>query len=222
VRVEALKTLRTIGSPSDASLVLDVLLKTDDDVERGEAEKTVAALLQKTAGPNGRSSLIRTRLRSEKDAAARAKLVALLPPTADGAALPVLRTALDDPSAAVVDAAARAIADWPTATARDDMLKLVRDGKDETHRLLAFAGLVRLAGLEANRLPSAAVADLKTLSGLAWRPEERKLVLAALATFPCQDALDLARGFLQDEAVKAEAQAAIDKITPRLPKDGTR
>jgi hypothetical protein len=153
---------------------------------------------------------------TEKDAAVRAKLIALLPPTADGAALPVLRRALEDTDPDVADAAARAIARWPTATARDDMLKLVRDAKDETHRLLAFAGLVRVVSLDANRLPEGAVGDLKMLSGLAWRPEEQKLVLGALAAFPCQDALELARGFLQNEALKAEAQAALDTITLRL------
>jgi len=216
VRIEGLKTLRAIGSPSDASPVLDIYLKTDDDLEQAEAEKTVIALLQKTAGAENRSRLVRMRLMTEKDAAVRAKLIALLPPTADGAALPVLRRALDDANPGVADAAARAIAAWPSATARDDMLKLVRDAKDETHRLLAFAGLVRLVTLDVNRLPEGAVGDLKTLSGLAWRPEEQKLVLGALGAFPCQAALDLASGFLKNDALKAEAQAAIDTITLRL------
>ena len=194
VRIEALKALRAIGTPSDVAPVLDVLLKTGDEAEQLEAERTVTALLQKVGAANGRFALLRMRLATEKNAAARAKLFALLPPTADGAALPVLRRALEDPDAGVVDAAARAIAAWPTATARDDMLELVKGAKDETHRLLAFAGLVRLIGLDVNRLPRAAVADLKMLSGLAWRPEEQKLVLGALATFPCQEALDLAKG----------------------------
>jgi hypothetical protein len=222
VRIEGLKTLRVIGTPSDASSVLDLLLKSGDDAERAEAEKTVAALLQKIGSPDGRSRLLRMRLASAKDAAARATLIGLLPPTADGAALPVLRTALQDADPGVVDAAARAIAGWPTATARDDMLEILRESKDETHRLLAFAGLVRLVSLDANRLPEAAVADLKGLSGLAWRPEEQKLILGALAAFPCQDALTLAGVLLQNDALKAEAQAAIDKITPKLPKDGKR
>jgi hypothetical protein len=222
VRIEGLKSLRVIGAPSDASPVLDILLKTADDIEQAEAEKTVAALLQKTAGQDNRSRLLRTRLADEKDAAARAKLIGLLAPTADGAALPVLRKGLEDPDAAVADASARAIAAWPTASARDDMLALVRSGRDETLRLLAFGGLVRLVSADAWRLPEAAVADLKTLSGLAWRPEEQKLVLGALAAFPCQAALDLANGFLTNEALKAEAQAAVDKITPRLPKNEKR
>ena len=159
---------------------------------------------------------------AEKDAAVRAKLMGLLAPTADGAALPMLRRALADADAGVVDAAARAIAAWPTASARDDMLKLVKDGKDETHRLLAFGGLVRLVSLDTWRLPEAAVADLKVLSSLAWRPEEQKLVLGALATFPCQPALDLANGFLNDETLKAEAKAAIDKITQGMQRPGRR
>jgi len=216
VRVEGLKTLRAIGSPSDAIPVLDRFLKSTDDLEQAEAEKTVIALLQKNAGAENRSRIVRTRLMTEKDDAARAKLVALLAPTADGAALPVLRRALADADPGVADAAARGIAAWPTATARDDMITLVKTAKDETHRLLAFAGLVRLAGLDVYRLPEAAVADLKMLSGLAWRPEERKLVLGALATFPCQAALDMANGFLQNDDLKAEAQAAIEAITSRM------
>ena len=216
VRIEGLKTLRAIGTPSDASPVLNMYVKAGDDLEQAEAEKTVIALLQKTAGTENRSRLVRMRLMTEKDAAVRAKLIALLAPTADGAALPVLRRALDDADPGVADAAARAIAEWPTATARDDMLELVREAKDETHRLLAFAGLVRLVTLDVNRLPEGAVGDLKMLSGLAWRPEEQKLVLGALGTFPCQAALDLANGLLQNDALKAEAQAAIDTITLRM------
>jgi hypothetical protein len=222
VRLEGLKTLRVIGTPSDASPVLDLLLKSGDDVERAEAEKTVTALLQKIGSPENRSRLVRMRLVAEKDPAARATLIGLIASTGDDAALPVLRRALADADAGVVDAAARAIAEWPTATARDDMLKILRESKDETHRLLAFTGLVRLVSLDANRLPEAAVADLKGLSGLAWRPEEQKLILGALAAFPCQDALNLANGFLNDEALKAEAQAAIDKITQGMQRPGRR
>jgi HEAT repeat protein len=222
VRIEAMKTLRVIGSPSDASSALNIFLKSADDLEQAEAEKTVSALLQKTADTENRSRLIRMRLMTEKDAAVRAKLIGLLAPTADGAALPVVRRALADADANVADAAARAIAAWPTASARDDMLKLVKDGKDETHRLLAFGGLVRLVSADTWRLPEAAVADLKTLSGLAWRPEEQKLVLGALGTFPSQEALDMAKGFLQNDDLKAEAQAAIETITLRMQRPGRR
>jgi HEAT repeat protein len=222
VRIEGMRTLRAIGSPSDASPVLDILLKTTDDVEQAEAEKTVNALLQKTASADNRSRLLRMRLIDQKDPAARAKIIGLLAPTADGAALPVLRRGLEDADPAVADASARAIAEWPTAAARDDMLALLKSGTDETHRLLAFGGLVRLVSADTWRLPEAAVADLKMLSGLAWRPEEQRLVLGALAAFPCQTGLDLAREFLNDESLMAEAQAAVEKITQGMQRPGRR
>jgi len=221
VRIEALKTLRAIGSPSDVSPVLDLLVGVEDEAEQAEAEKTeaektVAALLQKIGNPDGRSRLLRTRLMTTKEPAARARMLALLPLIGDDGALSVLRTALRDSNAEVADAAARAIAAWPTVTARDDVIGLARGAKDDTHKLLAVAGLIRLIGLEPSRLPEAAVADLKEAAGLASRPEERKLVLGALAAFPCPAAFEFAKGFLQDEAVKAEAQAAIDAMTQRL------
>jgi len=214
-RAESLRALRVIGSPSDVAPVLDILVRSGDERERFEAETTANALLRKITNPDGRSRAVRARLAGETDPEARTRLIALLPLTGDDTALPVLRTLLADRDGAIADAAVRAITAWPTVTARDDVLALARGAKDETQKLLAISGLVRLVGLEANRRPEAAVADLKTASGLAWRPEERKLVLGALAAFPCKDALDLATSFLQDAAVKTEAQAAIDAITAR-------
>jgi hypothetical protein len=80
---------------------------------------------------------------------------------------------------------------------------------------------VRIIGLDRYRLPEAGVADLKQAAGFSWRPDEQKLVLAALVQFACTDALEFAAGFLREPSVKAEAQAAIEKIKERLGRAGT-
>ncbi|MBP1636904.1 MAG: repeat protein, partial [Acidobacteria bacterium] len=216
VRREALRTLRAIGTPSDIPAVLDVLLAAPDEEVQADAELTVNALAAKMAVANRRAAPIRMRLRTEKDPAARARLLAVLPLTADGSALADLRAALRDPAPEVADAAARAIAAWPTASAYDDVLRMAKESGDETHNLLAIQGLVRMLTLDTNRLPAAAVADLKMVAGMASRPEERKLVLGALAQFPGPDALEAAKGFLSDPDLKAEAQAAVDSITEQM------
>ena len=218
VRVQALKTLRAIGTPSDTSAVLDLLLKSADESERGEAEKTTAALAQKVTNSTGRSREVKARLASEKALDARVRLFNVLPLIGDHSALPVLRTALQDSNAEIRDAAVRALAAWPTSAARDDMVRLARDSANETHRLLAIVSLVRSVGLDPYRNPEAAVADLKLAAGFASRPEEQTLILGAVVAFPCKDALELAAGYLQEPAVKAEAQAAVDNITTRLKK----
>lgn len=216
VRREALRTLRSIGTPSDISSVLDLLVSATEDDVQADAELTVNALAAKMGAVNRRAMPIRMRLRAEKAPAARARLLAVLPLTADGGALAELRTALRDPSPEVSDAAARAIAAWPTCSAYDDVLQMAKGAADETHRLLAIQALVRLLTLDPSRQPAAVVGDLRTVAGMASRPEERRLVLGALTQFPGPEALEAAKGFLADAEVKTEAQAAVESITQQM------
>jgi len=215
-RLQALKSLRAVGTPSDIAAVLDLVVKTDDDSERAEAEATVSALAQKVSRADARGREVRTRLAAEKDLDARVRLIGLLPLIGDASTLPLLREALGESDPTVRDAAVRAIAAWPSAVARDDIFRLARDARNETHRLLAISGLVRIIGLDRYRDPQAAVADLRLAAGFAWRPEEQKLVLGTLGQFACEDALELATSFLQETEVKAEAQAAVERIQKAL------
>lgn len=213
---EALRTLRAIGTPSDIPVVLDTLLASSRDDLVADAELTVNALAAKMGAVNRRSMPIRMRLRTEKEPAARARLLAVLPLTGDGGALADLRTALRDPNPEVADAAARALTAWPTSSAYDDVMQMAKGASDETHRLLAIQALVRLLTLDTSRQPAAAVADLCTVGGMTTRPEERRLVLGALAQFPSPEALAAAKGFLGDASVRSEAQAAVDSITQQM------
>jgi len=214
VRTQAFRTLRSIGTPSDIPALLDILLKTADDAERLEAEATIGALSLKIADPNSRSGAVKSRFEEIKDPAAQARLCPVLARIGDDSALPLLRTSLPNRNEVLADAAARALTGWPTPAPRDDVAELARKSRNESHRLLAIQGLVRMIGLERYRKPEAAVADLRLTYLLASRPEEKRLILGVLTQFACADALDLAGIMLGDASVKAEAQAAIEKIRP--------
>jgi hypothetical protein len=75
-----------------------------------------------------------------------------------------------------------------------------------------------MISLEPYQSPEGAVLKLQEVLSLSPRPEEIKLVLGALPTFACPEALQLAESFLADDAVKAEAQAAVDQIKETLGK----
>ena len=216
VRTQAFRTLRSIGTPSDIPALLDILLKTGDDAERLEAESAIGALSLKIADPAGRSGAVKSRIAEVKDPDAQARLCPVLARIGDDSALPLLRAALANQNEAVVDAAARALVSWPTPAPRDDVAELARKSKNESHRLLAIQGFVRMIGLEPYRKPEAAVADLRLAYLLASRPEEKRLILGLLPGFACAEALDLAGILLGDASVKAEAQAAIEKIKPQV------
>jgi hypothetical protein len=152
----------------------------------------------------------------EKQPEVMVRLIGTLPQIGDNSALPLVRRALQNNDADVFDAAVRALSSWPTSAAREDVSRLAREAQNETHRLLAIRGLVRIIGLDKYRNPEAAVADLRQAAGLAWRPEELKLVLGVLMNFPCKDALSFAEDFLNEPSLKAEAESAIKGIERSL------
>ncbi len=216
IRVQALRTLRVIGTPSDMPAVLAALIESGEDTERLEAETTVSALAQTIANPDGRAAAVKGMLAETKDPQALARLYGVLGRIGDDTSLPQLRIALAHDSREIVDVAVRALAAWPTPAARDDLLLLARKSENESHRLLALQGLVRMIGSERNRKPEGVVADLKQASLLAARPEEKKLILGLLPRFGCPEALQLAESFAGDAALKAETQAAINKLKAQL------
>ncbi|MFB3853536.1 MAG: HEAT repeat domain-containing protein [Vicinamibacterales bacterium] len=222
IRVRALRTLRIIGTPSDVPAVVDFLLESESEPERLEAERTAAALAAKVANEEGRARAVIARMDGENDAGRRARILGVLAAIGDRSSLPAIRRALEDDHAPVRMAAVRAISSWPTSAARDDAFELARDSRDETERLLAIGGFVRMIGLERFRQPQAAVHDLEQAASFSWRPEEKRLILATLSQFACPQALELARSFVRDKSVEAEAKAAIDKIEARLPKGAGR
>jgi HEAT repeat protein len=215
VRIQALRTLRTIGTPSDIPTVLDYLLACGDDSEESEGTATIAALALKIVNTDGRANAVKERLAVTKDPKARARLVRLMGRIGDDSSLPLVRAALTETNEETVDAAARALAAWPTPAARDDVIQLAQKGRSETHRLLALQGLLRMVRSERYRKPEAAVADLRLVYAFSTRPEERRLLLGLLPNFACPEALELAGTLLGESAVKAEAQAAIDKLKAR-------
>jgi HEAT repeat protein len=216
IRLQAYRGLRTIGTPSDIPAVVDAMLAAKDDREQSEAEKTVLALAQKFESTDGRARLVRSRYEMEKDAKVRVPLLGLIGLIGDPSTLPLLRTALTDKSPEVYDAAVRALSAWPSSAAREDLMVLAKNAKDESQRLLALGGLIRVIGLDRYRDKALAVADLKVASTIAWRADEFKLILSALAPFAGPEALELANGFLQKADVAAEAKAAVEQIGMRL------
>jgi len=222
VRQNSLRALKVIGTPSDISGLLDLLFKTENEQEQVEIENTVASLAKKISNPLARSGAIKAKLEKETNIKNKCVLFYVLGRIGDDSALPLLREALNDPHVEVVDAAVRALAVWPTATAKDDVLQINETTKNDVHEILTLQGYVRMISLEKYRAPEAAVKDLKLAYGLADRPEEKKLVLGVLPNFACPGALEFAQSLLEFNDIKAEAQAAVDKIKKKLEKDPSK
>ncbi|HOW87016.1 MAG TPA: HEAT repeat domain-containing protein [Candidatus Aminicenantes bacterium] len=216
LRSRAAAALRTICVQGDIPGLLDLLAGLDDEQARETMIDTAAAVARANPRELARAGEVKVRLAAEKDPQNRADLLRVLGKIGDDSALAMVRTSRHDPDPAIVDAAVRALADWPTAAARDDVFEIARTSGALNHKVLSTRAYVRMIGLEPNRAPEAATADLVKVLALSPRPEEKMLVLGMLGRFPCAASLKTAESLLDDASVAAEAKAVVDRIRRSL------
>jgi hypothetical protein len=216
LKAKAAAALRTLGGQADIPAFLDLLGGLEDESAREAMQDTVAAAARTNARELARSGEVKARLAAEKDPQKRADLLRVLGKIGDDSSLAPVRSALAAGDPAVIDAAVRALAEWPTASARDDVFEVARTSVILSHRVLATRAYVRMIGLEPYRSPEGAAADLLRVLALSPRPEEKKLVLGALVRFPCVTALKTAESLLADPTVAEEAKLAADRIRRAL------
>jgi HEAT repeat protein len=218
LRLKAVGALKDVSTPADLRDLLALLFTIDDETAREAMQDTVASVALTIARPLARGDAAENLLASENDPRRKADLLRVLGKIGDDTALPLVRRSLADPDKDVVDAAVRALADWPGAAARDDVYSVAASSGNLTHKVLALRAYLRMIGLEPYRQPEGAFADLDKAMALASRPEEKRLVLALLPRFPCEKGLTLADSLRADPAVGAEAKEAADRIRGSLAK----
>ena len=216
LKSRAAAALRNISGTADIPDLLGLLLGLEDETARESMQDTVAAVARTNPRPLLRGNVAEGLLAGEKDPKKKVDLLRVLGKIGDDTGLTLIRTALSDPDESVVDAAVRALADWPTIAARDDVFGIARTSLILNHRVLSVRAFVRMAGLEPNRSPEGAARDLLDVLSLAPRPEEKKLVLGMLVRFPCITALKTAESLQADPSVAAEAKLAADRIRRAL------
>ena len=216
LKSRAAAALRNIAGMADLPALIGLLLGLEDETARESMQDTVAAVARTNPRTLARGNVAESLLAGEKDPKKKADLLRVLGKIGDDTALSLIRTSLSDPDETVVDAAVRALVDWPTGAARDDLYEIARSSLAVNHRVLSVRAFVRMIGLEPHRAPEGAVADLLRALAVAPRPEEKKLVLGMLVRFPCVSGLKTAQSLLADPAVAEEAKLASDRIRRAL------
>jgi len=216
LRLDAIRALGHVAEPQDLPLLIDQLLALENKTEQNELANTLAATARKISRPYARAGLVTSRLREALAAEDRRVLLMVLGKIGDDSSLRVLRRALEDQNTEVQEAAARALIEWPTAMARDDVFKIAEASSHPTLQVLAVRAYVRMVGMERFRRPEAAVTSLESVLPLVTRPEEKMAILGILPQFSCREALALAEHFLADDSVAKEAEAAVVRLRRSL------
>jgi HEAT repeat protein len=214
VRAAATRKLGEMGSASDVPPLLEMLMtaKTGQDIEA--AEQALTTVLGRAQNPESSVGTLTGRM-PQASAEQKSALLRILSTVGGSSALQAVRAAVDDPNADVRTTAVRALGAWKSAEAAPDLLALAKSSPNNTTKVLALRGYLRLATLQ-----EIAVQDrldmCRQAASVVQRPEEKRLLLTALGAVRSRESLALAVPFLADEAVKEEASAAIVSIAENL------
>ncbi len=175
---------------------------------RRDLAQALSAACARLNDPNASAEPVVAGLATADDDA-KARLLAILHRIGGPKALAAIRGQLASQSPAVKKAAIQALADWADPSPMADLLSLAKQETNLVNHVLALRGYIKQATLPSSRPPAATVKLLREAMGLAQRAEEKKAILAALPSYPCDDAIALAKSCLGDTDVAEEAKLAI-------------
>ncbi|MDQ1257027.1 MAG: hypothetical protein QG656_1628, partial [Candidatus Hydrogenedentes bacterium] len=178
VRLASLRVLGLTGGTEQVPATVAALAKAADAAEIAAAEKSLSSI----CGRGGADSLPAV-LDAMNGAALEQRLALMRVAARVGGpvALERVLASMADTDTAVSSEAVRVLSDWPTLDAAPHLLELAKSA-DLNRQVLGLRGYVRLARIEPS--PEAKAGMLTTAMGLAARPDEKKLVVAAWGTLP--------------------------------------
>lgn len=213
----ALEACGQLAGPQDVPALLNKLAHLRVPAARSTAEAAATQALARLERPEQRADAVLAALAAAPDASARSSLIRLLPLCEDPRALAAVNTARRDPHPEVRDAAVRALTEWPDSRAWDALLETCRGADSEPHRVLALRAMVRLAEGGNERPDAHLLGRYRTLLAEARTDEDRKLILGALGGVAHPEARALILPLLSNEAVRPEAELALQRISAALP-----
>jgi hypothetical protein len=202
-----------LSEQKDLPAMVSMLLAAANDADRGDIERAMIATVARLEAPDAAPVIDGL---AKVDRAVRPHLLAVLSRIGGPKALDAVRGQVLSEDDQIKTASIRALADWPDAAPRSDLMKIAKTDSNSTSRVLALRGYIKLLGIPTNRGAAETVKLLSETMDVAKRAEEKIAVLSALPKYPCEEALALAENAKKDNALAAEADLASKKIKEAL------
>jgi len=210
VRLAALRALEKVAGAGDVPRLIEMVLTAKDAGEESAAIKAAVAASMQLPESGDRTAEWVAALR-KASGGKRAALERGMARLGGSAALGIVVTDLQSTDQSTRQGALEALADWQDGAAVAPLLKAAKTG-DAAQQVTAIRGIVQVLKNSPTMAGADRVAALSQALAIATRPEERKMILGALANERGQEAFDLAAGALELPGVKAEASLAVIKI----------
>jgi HEAT repeat protein len=210
-RTAALGAIAVMGTDKQIPDVLKLVQKAQGPDERAGAEKALTALSGRTGAAC--VSLVKPLMQSTSG---ELRIVGLHTMIAAGGpeALAAVKAAIDDKDEAVQDEAVRTLSTWPNKwpqdqAAADMLLALAKAAKKVPHQVLAMRGYLQYLQSSKKLSDAQRLAKASEALQLAARPEEKRLVIAVLASIVSNGSVEMLTKLASEPQTAQEACLAI-------------
>lgn len=208
VRAAALRAAGQLASIDGFSQLVQLVVAVEGSKARRAGEDGLISCLRRIGVSDQTVTIVLGKL-AGAPTAGRVSLLRVLGTTGHSQALAAIRNDIKHSDQAVTDGAVRALADWPKTEALDPLQTVMEGAENETHKILALRGYVRLLA-KAKKMPAdERLAKYLAVMSLAGRDAERKLVVGGIGTVKTRKALDVLVPYLDQPTLRAEAAAAV-------------
>lgn len=216
VRSAAIKALDNVATAKDIDALIAILNGATSGSDKSAAQTAIVAAAEQIDDPQNRAAKVLPAMQAATGDK-KIALIQVLGRIGGKAALGAVVTEAAGDDKAIEDAAVRALTSWPETEALPQLVSIVENTANVTHRVLALRGIVRL--INAGQLPAENATKIyaQALSAVD-RAEDKKLIIAGLGNIKTIDSLRLVENYLYDDALKTEAAIAACKIA--LPQRG--
>ncbi|MBN1817911.1 MAG: HEAT repeat domain-containing protein [Sedimentisphaerales bacterium] len=220
VQKAAYKALARLAGADKLKDILQVFLWKYNAETATEAERMIIAIAKK-GDVSENSKLVQfasvaLNLPEETQKPVCISLLRVLGGIGSEKALEFLTMVCWNPNVEIRDTAIRELTQWSDPVALPKLYELMEKTQEETTRILALRGYLRLLQVPSNRSCSETVTMMGSVRKYTLRTEDQRLVLSVLSTLNCIEALDMAAGFLDNTAVAQEAALAAVRIADRI------
>jgi len=217
IRSAAVQALGVLGSDKQTADLVRLLLKSESSKDRQDLETALIAIVGRS-GTNCAPHLLP--LAQSDDAALRTIALHALAGAGGPAALAAVQAALEDKDDSVQDEAARTLSTWPNNWPEDSgvaepLLALAKSGKKTSHQVLGLRGYLQYLKGDKELKDEEKLAKVKDLLPLVQRPEEKRLVIAALEGISTAPALELIMTFAGEPDLVEDASSALLQLADK-------
>jgi hypothetical protein len=212
VRRAAFKAIGRLAGPEHIDRAVNLIENLDSDAVRREAEGAVVSVAKKIPEKSKRADTTIAALKREKHIENRCSFIRILGRIEGVGAFETVNDLIDDENEQVRDTAVGVISSWNDVEALDTLYEIFQNSDNETHRILALRGYVRLLRQD-RQTPAAKKAEiLGEIIGQVDTVAEKKNVLGGLALVKHPSAMTVVDKYINDPQVKDEAMLAAIQI----------